>query len=922
MATTKRLHTEFTNILENGDKNVLYLKNTVKDVVTGDKSNISIEGKILFSGECSTSGYTVAKSVTINGFSLVSGAHLTVKFINGISVANSTLSVNSSTAIPIYLNGERLEANVIKSNSYVTLMYDGSRFNIVSSVGGGDISKTLTPNTKLYILGSSLPSNEDSLKEIQYVSTAYIDTDGSVHASSLYGDGSHITNIDASNITGNIGSTSLSNSGVTAGQYGDNSSNTNITLSNASRNISVPSFNVNSKGLITNAQTKTYTIPRIPDNMVYYGTCSDFNLEEHEDENIDGTVTMNISISDNTFTLRNGISIVVQMPEIYGDYNGVYFETGSAYHFDVTMGLSAPGYSTTFHNIGYMDYGNFIKGFPPSLSYIPHISKTPIVLTYDSSSNNFLLNSFAGDWSTTDIGILEALGRAYYDGLQNLDHNGVTHYAECIEFNSSNNLFTLTLNDASYSGNYASKPIFFYSRFSSFDDDFDNESDNGVKIRFCQNTTSGSKIYSNPIQLLYRNPSYGNSNDVGIKYDLTNNYNMFVLVGREAYIIGSQWDQNKISTIETSLNNLNDYRYIDGVKFTQNYTTHFATVSSTDYSNNSMTISFSNEVDSTYPILFYAALGKNNINSMNHASPVYIKINGFTGSTNSFPLTIPGATEMYVGDYYDFDKYHLFMIYSYHTYVLGSTEMQLLNEFSDYYSSTSPYIRSYNDMALSASAGIGLDTRLKAIENVYVSNDTKYYQTLGTKSEYNQVSTQLGNKNSSYVSRSYIENSNNVYEEFLTILLRGSSVRGDIGFFLDGSSVTDFTRYFRFSTNASSGFHFDKDIITSSNVGAVSFNQTSSRKYKENIIDMPDDVGREILSLNPVVFDYKDGRKDCKGLIAEDAYEIDKYQVSCNEDNEPDSIDYSKYVAQLIKMVQIQQKEIDQLKKDIQELKG
>ena len=103
---------------------------------------------------------------------------------------------------------------------------------------------------------------------------------------------------------------------------------------------------------------------------------------------------------------------------------------------------------------------------------------------------------------------------------------------------------------------------------------------------------------------------------------------------------------------------------------------------------------------------------------------------------------------------------------------------------------------------------------------------------------------------------------------------------------------------------------FAKDIY------APSYQNNSSLKYKDNVLDMPDEVAKELLSLRPVVFDYKNGIKDCKGLIAEEAYKVDRYQVGL-KDNEPDSIDYTRYIAQLIKMIQIQNDRIDKLEKII-----
>lgn len=118
---------------------------------------------------------------------------------------------------------------------------------------------------------------------------------------------------------------------------------------------------------------------------------------------------------------------------------------------------------------------------------------------------------------------------------------------------------------------------------------------------------------------------------------------------------------------------------------------------------------------------------------------------------------------------------------------------------------------------------------------------------------------------------------------------------------------------------------------------ALAFSSQSSRLAKENIIPFSDEDGLKLLELEPVHFDYKEcmgGQKNNVGLIAEDVYEVLPNTVNMPEDYDPDnfdeaksinnslpSIDYSKYVPYLIKLCQVQQKEIDDLKVEIAALK-
>lgn len=136
----------------------------------------------------------------------------------------------------------------------------------------------------------------------------------------------------------------------------------------------------------------------------------------------------------------------------------------------------------------------------------------------------------------------------------------------------------------------------------------------------------------------------------------------------------------------------------------------------------------------------------------------------------------------------------------------------------------------------------------------------------------------------------------------------------------------DFSTAIRFIGALSSLATPDKiHIVNSTNSGympvqASAFNQQSSRRYKENIKDMTDEEANKILEVDVVTFDYKEDSmakgKDVAGAIAEDVYEILPDVVTMTEiDGEmvPDSIDYSKFVPYLIKMVQMLEKKVAEL---------
>ena len=89
---------------------------------------------------CSTAGATVAKAITLDGFSLAEGARVVVKFVNGIKVNNATLNVSGTGAKLIKYRGANLVADYVENGNFVDLIYDGTDWHIVSEVCKADIS--------------------------------------------------------------------------------------------------------------------------------------------------------------------------------------------------------------------------------------------------------------------------------------------------------------------------------------------------------------------------------------------------------------------------------------------------------------------------------------------------------------------------------------------------------------------------------------------------------------------------------------------------------------------------------------------------------------------------------------------------------------------------------------------------------------
>lgn len=172
----------------------------------------------------------------------------------------------------------------------------------------------------------------------------------------------------------------------------------------------------------------------------------------------------------------------------------------------------------------------------------------------------------------------------------------------------------------------------------------------------------------------------------------------------------------------------------------------------------------------------------------------------------------------------------------------------------------------------------------------------------------------------------------------------GGTVSGATTFSASGIAVTvnaDFyckskvrTTYVCRPDDSDSGYV--NHVNTSNNayrpIRASAFTNMSCKYTKENIVDISEEDALKLLDIRPVNFDYVEevgGQKDQIGVLAEDTYEVLPKVVSVPDDyveedfdiskgiHQPlPSVDYAKFVPYLIKLVQMQQKEIDILKKE------
>lgn len=110
--------------------------------------------------ECSTAAATAAKTVTLSGFTLATGARIIVRFTVTNTASNPTLNVNGTGAKAIQYRNAAISAGYLAANRLREFVYDGSAWELIGDVdtsttysvasqseaeAGTDNSKMMTP---------------------------------------------------------------------------------------------------------------------------------------------------------------------------------------------------------------------------------------------------------------------------------------------------------------------------------------------------------------------------------------------------------------------------------------------------------------------------------------------------------------------------------------------------------------------------------------------------------------------------------------------------------------------------------------------------------------------------------------------------------------------------------------------------------
>lgn len=100
---------------------------------------------------CSTAAGTAAKTATITGFALVTGARVTIKFTNTNTAASPTLNISSTGAKAIYYNGAAIDKRLLVASHTYDLVYNGTQWDVVNDVLVGSDNHIITPGGEIWI---------------------------------------------------------------------------------------------------------------------------------------------------------------------------------------------------------------------------------------------------------------------------------------------------------------------------------------------------------------------------------------------------------------------------------------------------------------------------------------------------------------------------------------------------------------------------------------------------------------------------------------------------------------------------------------------------------------------------------------------------------------------------------------------------
>ena len=117
---------------------------------------------IIHYGTCSTAAATVAKTVSCTGFTLVTGAEITIRFTVTNTEARPTLNVNNTGAKAIVYRNAAISAGYLAANRVYKFVYDGTNYELIGDVNtdtNNKVTQTVTTTDSTYPILTSATAN-------------------------------------------------------------------------------------------------------------------------------------------------------------------------------------------------------------------------------------------------------------------------------------------------------------------------------------------------------------------------------------------------------------------------------------------------------------------------------------------------------------------------------------------------------------------------------------------------------------------------------------------------------------------------------------------------------------------------------------------------------------------------------------------
>jgi len=145
-------------------------------------------------------------------------------------------------------------------------------------------------------------------------------------------------------------------------------------------------------------------------------------------------------------------------------------------------------------------------------------------------------------------------------------------------------------------------------------------------------------------------------------------------------------------------------------------------------------------------------------------------------------------------------------------------------------------------------------------------------------------------------------------------------------YFLSGSTSNGYLQPSQAGNNFNIGngwYNINSNEGYAGTLHAKAFTVNSTRASKTNIAPVAEERAMKLMEMEVVTFDYKNGDTNQVGLIADDVMLIDPTYVVYKpvaSGGELAGIDYSKFAAPLLKLVQMQQRQIEDLRERVNKL--